>query len=52
MKPEVKINAQNDTSLSVEVIGGIIVIKVEDATAELSRRQALDLIEAIHAEES
>lgn len=44
--------AQNDAQVSVEVIGGIIAVTVDGQRAELSQRQALDLIEAIHAEES
>lgn len=49
---QVEINAQNDTPVTVEVIGGIIRLSVGDAVAELSERQSLDLIEAIHAEPS
>lgn len=52
MQQDLTINAQNDARLSVEVIGGIIAVTVEGKRAELSERQALDLIEAIHAEES
>lgn len=49
---QVTIEAQNDVTLQVEQIGGTIVITVGDKAAELSQRQALDLIEAIHSEES
>lgn len=51
-QPEVTIVAQNDARLTVEVIGGIIALSVEGKTAVLSQRQGLDLIEAIHSEES
>lgn len=49
---QVAIEAQNDVTLKVEQIGGTIVITVGEETAELSKRQGLDLIEAIHSEES
>lgn len=49
---QVIIEAQNDVTLQAERIGGTIVITVGDKPAELSERQALDLIEAIHSEES
>jgi hypothetical protein len=49
---QVTIEAQNDATLQAERIGGTIVITVDGKPAELSERQALDLIEAIHSEES